>query len=912
MIIADLQVKSFGIKYKVKLDCVSTRRLTSLEWLLLDCVKHAQNTPSIRDKFVKNTYDEIFQIQNSELLMEPCITSLQKLNVLKIYDEITSYDNLKFNHIEFTALGKEMLKNGLIPREKVEKGLDVFFNPMTESINHFENESKNTTLIHIENEDQGDIIFPVDIIKKSIEKGKTISNFASSKYKILDIDKVGSDVWDKCYTRFILSLNENEITTKPEIKNAGYKKYIKNFFIDTRLSSNIKSNIKHINKNVVSRIIGLGSLTHKEVMNMSRRGKVCLINYAIFEDLKERLGLLKEKIFIIFGSKKFEIKNISSNICVYITNEITIEECLIVNDLLDNVCIANANLKYGDDKLNVPLIYADNRIDNISFMDDWIVDIVAQNFKKNIKYYLLVCLNRFSKLQKVEQLSLFQYFNAMSIEKIMTKLEELDGSLQNLKEYQINTEDITKLFVSKLPTLDINRQLSFIGRFASLNMIHGKQTEIENIFQYTLKTFKPLNNADLSIILQIFNLQDEAIMQCFNEHSEEIYNKDVLRSFLKTVITKTYVKREELFDYDIFFNDYVECIDKIEFLIAVTDIFKTFDLNKIQESIKNCPNIGALKSCVERVISNNEKLADEKINAYAEFFEEDNTRTKTFYENLRFVKEVVDKVITGELVEKHYVSSQENEKIDKKIYVMDTSALLNEPYIFKYFYEDEYIRIPVRVIDELGKIKDYHSGYNSKKTKDGQYLSMTARHVCKDIYNKYLDELNREDSIRFVLEPAEDIKSIPASLDVTVPDNWILANVLYYKNWDVTLISDDTQFRLLNDSYGMKSISSKGFIDSHTGKRQSKPLVKKVKQNVDMKLDKEMDISTLASYNNMIDDKFISFVKEHGIKTINDLILLDQFKVNSMHFTKSDESQKRKLLLILKDKNKITNILTNK
>ena len=514
-------------------------------------------------------------------------------------------------------------------------------------------------------------------------------------------------------------------------------------------------------------------------------------------------------------------------------------------------------------------------------------------------------------------LRIFNYkrslFNrGISIEKVMTKLQELDACLENLKDYQIYTDEITKLFISKLPSLDINRQLNFIARFASLNIIRGKQIEIDCIIKYTLKTFKPFNTADLSIILNTFNLQDKAIMNCFNDYCEELYNKDVLRSFLKLVITKTYTKRKELFDYDIFFNDYVECIEKIEFLTTIKDIFKTFDLNKIQDSIKNCPNIGALKSYVERVIRNNEKLADENINAYVEFLEEDDTRTEIFYENLRFVKEVTDKVIAGELIEKNYVALKDDEKIDKKIYVLDTSALLNAPYIFKYFYEDEYIRIPVRVIDELGKIKDYHSGYNSKKTIGGQDLSMTARHLCKDIYNKYLYDLNKEDNIRFVLEPAEEIKSIPASLDLNVPDNWILANVLFYKNWDVTLISDDTQFRLLNDSYGMKSMSSKEFVDTHTdtGKRPAKIALKKATTD-NAKLDKGTDISILASYNNMIDDKFIAFAKEYNIKTVNDLILLDQFKVNSMHFKKSDEPRKRKLLLLLKDKKKITDRFIN-
>lgn len=37
---------------------------------------------------------------------------------------------------------------------------------------------------------------------------------------------------------------------------------------------------------------------------------------------------------------------------------------------------------------------------------------------------------------------------------------------------------------------------------------------------------------------------------------------------------------------------------------------------------------------------------------------------------------------------------------------MDTCALMHHPDLFLYFEDEEYVRIPTKVIDELGKIKD--------------------------------------------------------------------------------------------------------------------------------------------------------------------------------------------------------------
>ena len=46
MILSENQLKVPGKMYKVRVKCVSTQRLTTIEWLILNCTKKFENLPS--------------------------------------------------------------------------------------------------------------------------------------------------------------------------------------------------------------------------------------------------------------------------------------------------------------------------------------------------------------------------------------------------------------------------------------------------------------------------------------------------------------------------------------------------------------------------------------------------------------------------------------------------------------------------------------------------------------------------------------------------------------------------------------------------------------------------------------------------------------------------------------------------
>lgn len=138
----------------------------------------------------------------------------------------------------------------------------------------------------------------------------------------------------------------------------------------------------------------------------------------------------------------------------------------------------------------------------------------------------------------------------------------------------------------------------------------------------------------------------------------------------------------------------------------------------------------------------------------------------------------------------------------------ETAKLMHNPELLLYFTEDEYVRIPTKVIDELGKIKD------KRNQKYDASLSDTARRIARDIDMYYLQLFNRQNKIRFLIENAV-LDLLPKDLDAKVPDNQILSVALKYKDWETYIVSDDGVFRLTAQAQSIQVITGAKFIEMH-------------------------------------------------------------------------------------------------
>ena len=243
-----------------------------------------------------------------------------------------------------------------------------------------------------------------------------------------------------------------------------------------------------------------------------------------------------------------------------------------------------------------------------------------------------------------------------------------------------------------------------------------------------------------------------------------------------------------------------------------------------KSSVLSCPDIAALQSYVSELCSKNEYLLKkQKINIDEVLKKTMPLKATAFVENIRLIEKYAEQAI-NEMYEQTttIVSDAQSKKNNgKKIYIVDTCALMHHPDLFLYFEDEEYVRIPTKVIDELGKIKD------KRNKKYGAELSETARILAREIERTYLKVYNKNNKVRLMIENAAP-ELLPRELDPDVPDNQILSVALKYKNWEVFIISDDGVFRLAAMAQRIVAMNSEDFINQH--KEHYKSLEERIKE----------------------------------------------------------------------------------
>ena len=229
MILSENQLKIPGKMYKVRVKCVSTRRLTTIEWLILSCTQKFNKSNSMSGKTLKYAFEEVLQFQNSELLIKPCLRNLSGLKVIRISgDGNFDYNKLKFEDIEVTELGQYMVKEGLLPGEAREMPLDIYYNPLTGKMNnYFNGNSDSKDAIEIGTESDYNTNFPEERVINELQAGSVGGGrFTASKFRIEEIESLTSTDWESNINMTVDVNEEGVITTNPEIIEENVKNKI--------------------------------------------------------------------------------------------------------------------------------------------------------------------------------------------------------------------------------------------------------------------------------------------------------------------------------------------------------------------------------------------------------------------------------------------------------------------------------------------------------------------------------------------------------------------------------------------------------------------------------------------------------------------------------------------------------------
>lgn len=814
MILSENQLSVPGKMYKVRVKCISTQRLTTIEWLILSCTKKFEHLPSMAGKTLKYAFEEVFQFQNSELLIKPCLRHLRHLDVIRISGgDNFNYDSLRFEDIDLTELGDVMLKDGLLPGEPREIPLDIYYNPLTGKLSGYNSSITNAKDV-IEFGTESDYLsdFPEQCIIDGLQSGAVGSGrFTASKFRIEEIEALTSMDWN-CVSTLLVDVNDkNEITTTPPIIEKNAVQLLPELFLTKEINKTITDSLASIDELEIQSIIGSSKNIKNAILDVCKNGKMLFMDYRIYNLYKRNTTAFKGSTIILFNAPNgFSIEN-DKNLLIHLSAEFCVNACAVINDKGNHVSLCKAEFIYGDQKILAPLAVEDKRLGKKgTLLINWLENAVKSEMADNVgmaALYTLPILNGNLKRCKDE---LYLRWTEMNLQDILREINVIYATCLQLKTEMFDIGLFVDSLMEKVDFSDYEGALKSISAITEANCIRRGSEAHKIIVETILRNLKkPKNYSELFVLLQSLGITTHEDALKFDEIAGGLYNKEIIKDILCSIANNRYSKLPELFEYDVFFNSYVEGLDRIENHVSGLKMFEVTDKELIRKSVDACPDIAGLQSNMAEIISQNAYLMAKGINVYDVIRQEDSVKAMAFTDNMHAIEMAIEEELKGvyqQVEEQHKEGSEKREM--SQLYVLDTCALIHHPNLLQFFKEDEYVRIPTKVIDELGKIKD------KRYMKYGAETSDIARILARDISTCYLPLFNCQDKIRLLIENAA-VELLPKDLDPSVPDNQILSVALKYKNWKTYIISDDGVFRLATEAQNIKAITSNEFIASH-------------------------------------------------------------------------------------------------
>jgi len=858
MILSENQLKVPGKMYKVRVKCVSTQRLTTIEWLILNCTKKFENLPSMKQKTLKYAFEEVFQFQNSELLIKPCLKHLRRLDVIRIEGgDKFNYDSLRFADIELTELGDIMLKDGLLPGESREISLDIYYNPLTGKMSNFNNANSNgKEVIDFGTESDYSDVFPEQHIVDELQSGSVGGGrFTASKFRIEEIENMSSMDWESVITLTVDVNDKNELKTNPEIIEPGVKRLFTDLFYTKEITKGLVQNLPDISDLEAKHIIGSSKKIKESILDVCKNGRIVFMDEKIYSQYKRNTASFKDTVLLLFnedGSLSIDNEN---ELIIHIPAIFPVEGCVVVNEKGANVSLCKANYNYNEDVITIPLAIQDTRmIQNNKIALKWLEDVIKEKSNEDIRYVALYTLPMLNNNIKKCRDNLRARWSEMELADILAELNKIYITCKQLRTEMFEIDVCSDVMFKKIDFNDYQETLKSISAIMDSHCIKKRSVSHQKMVESIVKKLKkPESYSEFFTLLQSLGIttHDDALL--YDNIVGDFYNKDIIKDIIVGIANGQFNRLPELFELDSFFNEYAQGLKQIENHVSGLNLFDTMERDALYQSVAACPDIAGLQSYMAETLAKNAYLMAQGINVYDVVKKVDADKAKAFFENMCEIEKSIEREIQGayqqvEMVTRTVTSSTEK----NKMYVLDTCALMHKPELLLYFTDEEYVRIPTKVIDELGKIKD------KRNRKYDASLSETARTLARNIELYYMKLFNQNNKVRFLIENAS-VDLLPADLDPNVPDNQILSVALKYRDWDTCIISDDGVFRLTSMAQNIRTMTGTQFIETH--KEQFKPLIEWMK-SLETTTPKDSDVKIVELLTSLHADNVSNSLKE--------------------------------------------------
>ncbi len=819
MILSEEYLMIPGKKYAVEVQCATTRRLTAMEWLVVNCTLKFRNSSKPKIWGVRTVFENVFQLTNSEILVKPCITSLLNEKAITLDVPINyNYSQLTFSQIKLTDKGLRMAKDGLFPGEIKTLSLDIYFNPMTGKMNQFiSGKEKVSNLVEFGTQSDYSYEFPEKKVVDALQKGLVGNRkFIASEQRIESINCVSSVDWNDVIKMEISVDGEGNVTTNPVVQEENVKPLIKNLFLSKEIGTDQLDDLLWLEEEKPEKIYGSGKSLIRELGNVCKNGIYIGINNWMYSAYSYYKSFFEERTLFVWNSKEFSINCDRNSFVVMIPNTFPIGGCEAINEKNQSVSFAKNTYNYDGYDLTVPVAFVDERIRlGEKTLSDWLEKTIFDNVSQDVRFLSLLSLPIFDLDKDVLKDACAEIWENASVDKIISDIKCLKELCDKMGTDMIPLEGYIFELWNKIKDLTKTDALEAISVIINSGCVASGSGSHKFLIKNVLDEFgSPKSYKELVGLLDAIGINDHDDALSNDEFVSSLYSYELIVDFLKSILEKSFSPINELFELDALFNSYYHSINQLELLISGFSAFEEMNSKSIIDSLEKCPDIALAQSYVAGIESKNAELLKWQVNVFNVMKTLNEKKAIAFFDNISCIKKSVDRM-TG--TEEQVCDTEDEEKnitvpkkIMKKMYILDTCALINNPDILLMFDEEDYVRIPATVVDELGQIKDRRN----RRFGDDPYVPQIARRLAKDIYYKYLKLFNFSNRLRLVIEnPDPDI--LPIGLDKGVHDNLILSVALKYSNWDTYIISDDVQFRLMSNSQRIAALTGQEFIESH-------------------------------------------------------------------------------------------------
>lgn len=807
MILSERKITVPGKKYIIEIQCVYTRRLTAIEWILLHCIHSFENNQSMNDLSLRYVFENIFQLQNSMILLKPCLDNLNRMNVIRIdAGDLFTYETLRFNNLKMTERGEKMLEEGLMPGAPFNTGMEVIYNPLTGSVS-----SPNSSVFLNSNnivsfgtpKDYSDD-FPGERIRNALQNGLVGgSRFTASQYRIEEVKEKGGRDWNCTFPITVEIHEDKSLTTNPSIIEEQIKDKVSDLLTPKELLGKV-DDLPVIDEKAISKIIGSGNNIKEAFQGIGNNARLIAADTAIFNTLN--VSFKGKVVFLYDGKDDISINN-KSSLIIQIPDEFSLYDCSIINEKNEQVSVCQQWGVYEGRIIDFPIAVEYKNYDrNKPVIQDWIEEIAIEHINNDVRYIAFLTLPLFvGRLSNVKK-ALYEKWMASELNNILDDINIIQTVCDHLQTDMFSIDEFAEVVLSKINFENNEEALGCIQRIFESKAIRNKVGTHKLLVSSVIANTKAPNTfQELSRVLMALGIKthDEALL--YDDYVEGLYTESVIADIIWTIMNRKYERLPEFFEYDSFFNDYEECIDQIERHVSELDLFAVCNEVSLKKGINMCPGIATLQSYLAELISKNEFLMSRGYNVFSIVAERDKQKAEAFHINIDNINKLLSECIETDYRNQDMV---EGERSYKKIFVFDTCALLNEPDLLLYLKEDEWVRIPTKVIEELGIIKDKRSQKYSSSLAD------TARRISREFLQFYNVVFNEPIKTRFLMENAP-FELLPKGLDPKIPDNQIMCVALKYKDEDTIIVTDDNQFRLISEAQGLNTLSGQEFIEHH-------------------------------------------------------------------------------------------------